>query len=62
MSMPKQTPPVPWRRVLHSRDIWFLSLMYFCYGWVLWLYMAWPFNHEARARGIAESETPGSSG
>ena len=34
-------PAIPWRRILTSRDVWLLSLTYFCYGWVLWLYLAW---------------------
>ena len=37
----KQKGSVPWRRILRSRDLWFLSAMYFCYGWVLWLYLNW---------------------
>jgi sugar phosphate permease len=38
---PKVKPPVPWRRILNSRDVWFLSAMYFCYGWGLWMYLVW---------------------
>src|SRR5690606_34742355 len=30
---------VPWGRILRSRDLWFLSALYFCYGWVLWMYL-----------------------
>lgn len=32
---------VPWRRILHGRNLWFLSSMYFCYGWVAWMYLFW---------------------
>ena len=32
-------PAVPWGRILRSRDLLFLSLMYFCYGWVFWMYL-----------------------
>jgi MFS transporter, ACS family, glucarate transporter len=41
---------VPWGRILRSRDLWYLSLVYFCYGWVLWLYLAWfpTYLREAR--------------
>lgn len=41
---------VPWRRILRSRDLWYLSTVYFCYGWVLWLYLAWfpTYLREAR--------------
>jgi len=32
---------VPWSRIVRSSDLWILSACYFCYGWVLWLYLAW---------------------
>jgi len=32
---------VPWSKILTSKDIRLLSISYFCYGWVLWLYLAW---------------------
>jgi sugar phosphate permease len=32
---------VPWRLILASSDLWFLSSSYFCYGWVLWMYLTW---------------------
>jgi MFS transporter, ACS family, glucarate transporter len=38
---PQNKPAVPWRTILHSPDVWYLSTMYFCYGWVFWLYMQW---------------------
>jgi MFS family permease len=38
---PRGVVDVPWRRILRSRDLWFLSSMYFCYGWVLWMYLFW---------------------
>ena len=34
-------PSIPWRRIFGSKDVWLLSATYFCYGWVLWLYLAW---------------------
>ena len=41
---------VPWSLIVHSKEVWFLSSMYFCYGWVLWMYLAWfpTYLHEAR--------------
>jgi len=43
-------PAVPWGLILRSRDLWYLSTIYFCYGWVLWLYLAWfpTYLREAR--------------
>jgi MFS family permease len=42
---------VPWRRILRSPDLWFLSCMYFCYGWVLWMYLQWYPTYLMEARG-----------
>ena len=42
---------VPWRRILRSPDLWFLSCMYFCYGWVLWMYLNWYPTYLVEARG-----------
>jgi sugar phosphate permease len=42
---------VPWRRILRSPDLWFLSCMYFCYGWVLWMYLTWYPTYLVEARG-----------
>ncbi len=43
---------VPWRRILRSRNLWFLSSMYFCYGWVLWMYLFWLPTYLVEARGF----------
>src|SRR5262249_37394960 len=40
----------PWGRILRSRDLWFLSTMYFCYGWVLWMYLQWMPTYLVEAR------------
>lgn len=46
----KEKHRIPWRRILRSPDLWVLSTTYFCYGWVLWLYLAWfpTYLREAR--------------
>ena len=45
---------VPWRRILRSRNLWFLSSMYFCYGWVLWMYLFWLPTYLVEARGFSQ--------
>jgi sugar phosphate permease len=42
---------VPWRTILRSPNLWFLSAMYFCYGWVLWMYLNWYPTYLVEARG-----------
>src|SRR5215831_11573595 len=41
---------VPWARILRSRDLRCLSIMYFCYGWVFWMYMTWLPTYLAEQR------------
>lgn len=45
---------VPWRQILRSRDLWFLSSMYFCYGWVLWMYLFWLPTYLVEVRGYTQ--------
>jgi MFS transporter, ACS family, glucarate transporter len=45
---------VPWSQILISRDLWFLSTVYFCYGWVLWLYLAWFPTYLREARHFSQ--------
>ena len=45
---------VPWRSILRSRDLWYLSIMYFCYGWVLWMYLTWLPTYLAQARSFTQ--------
>src|SRR5438105_3992606 len=45
---------VPWGAILHSRDLWYLSVMYFCYGWVLWMYLTWLPTYFIEARSFTQ--------
>ena len=53
----KASRRVPWSVILRSRDVWRLSCAYFCYGWVLWLYLNWfpTYLREARHFSAAQS-------
>jgi MFS family permease len=48
---------VPWSRILRSRDLWYLSSVYFCYGWVIWLYLAWFPTYLREARHFTALKT-----
>ncbi len=37
----RKSTSVPWRQILHSRQMWILSAMYFCYAYVLAVYLYW---------------------
>lgn len=45
--------PVPWRRILSSRTIWMISLMYFCYQWGLSVYLDWFPTYLKESRGFS---------
>jgi MFS family permease len=51
---PKTRGAVPWRRILHSRDLLCLSLSYFCYGWVLWMYLQWLPTYLSEGRHLGQ--------
>ena len=43
---------VSWRTIFGSRDVWYLTLSYFCYGYVAWIFFSWFFTYLARVRGL----------
>jgi len=51
---PRTRTAVPWRRILRSRDLLCLSLMYFCYGWVFWMYLQWLPTYLSEVRHFAQ--------
>jgi sugar phosphate permease len=40
-SLLAEKPPIPWRKILHSKDLWALTFSYFTYGYTLWIYLTW---------------------
>ena len=45
---------VPWRKILRSRDLRYLSAAYFCYAWVLYVYLQWVPTYLMEARGYTQ--------
>jgi ACS family glucarate transporter-like MFS transporter len=43
---------VPWTRVLQSREVWAVTLSYFCYGYVAWTFFSWFYLYLAKVRGL----------
>jgi ACS family glucarate transporter-like MFS transporter len=43
---------VPWKRVAQSLDVWALTLSYFCYGYVAWIFFSWFYRYLAKVRGL----------
>ncbi len=46
------TPLVPWGRVARSKEVWALTLSYFCYGYVAWIFFSWFYRYLAKVRGL----------
>ncbi len=43
---------VPWRRVVGSREVWAVTVSYFCYGYVAWIFFSWFYRYLAKFRGL----------
>lgn len=43
---------VPWRRVLGSKEVLAVTVSYFCYGYVAWIFFSWFFRYLAKVRGL----------
>ena len=43
---------VPWKRVIRSRDVWAVTISYFCYGYVAWIFFSWFYRYLAKVRGL----------
>jgi MFS transporter, ACS family, glucarate transporter len=51
---PEQSAPkrVPWGKILSHPDVWLITLSYFSFVYVAWLFFAWFFIYLARVRGM----------
>lgn len=43
---------VPWSRVVRSREVWAVTISYFCYGYVAWIFFSWFYRYLAKVRGL----------
>jgi ACS family glucarate transporter-like MFS transporter len=43
---------VPWTRVVKSREVWAITVSYFCYGYVAWIFFSWFYRYLAKVRGL----------
>jgi ACS family glucarate transporter-like MFS transporter len=43
---------VPWSRVLRSKEVWGVTVSYFCYGYVAWIFFSWFYRYLAKVRGL----------
>jgi ACS family glucarate transporter-like MFS transporter len=47
-----QTTLIPWRKVVRSKEVLALTVSYFCYGYVAWIFFAWFYIYLSRVRGL----------
>jgi len=43
---------VPWKRVLTSKDVLAVTVSYFCFGYVAWIFFSWFYIYLAQVRGL----------
>lgn len=43
---------VSWREVMRSREVWAVTISYFGYGYVAWIFFAWFYRYLAKVRGL----------
>lgn len=41
-----------WRRVVSSKEVWAVTLSYFCYGYVAWIFFSWFYIYLAQVRKL----------
>jgi ACS family glucarate transporter-like MFS transporter len=46
------TRRVSWKNILVSKNVWAVTLSYFCFGYVAWIFFSWFFIYLARVRGL----------
>ena len=51
-SRPTIRPPIPWQRIFLNRAVWALTLSYFTFGYVVWIFFSWFFIYLAEVRGL----------
>jgi ACS family glucarate transporter-like MFS transporter len=49
--------PLAWRTICGDRNVRLLTLSYFCYGYLAWIFLAWFFIYLRTARGMDLSTT-----
>ena len=43
---------ISWSRIARSKEVWAITVSYFCYGYVAWIFFSWFFRYLATVRGL----------
>lgn len=49
---PENSRLLSWSTILSSPNVWILSLAYFCFGFVAWIFFSWFYLYLAKVRGM----------
>jgi len=47
-----ETRPLPWKTILASKNVLAITLSYFCYGYVAYIFFTWFFSYLSTVRGL----------
>jgi ACS family glucarate transporter-like MFS transporter len=47
-----QANALPWSVILRSKDVWLVTLSYFCFGYVAWIFFSWFHRYLFTVRGL----------
>lgn len=51
-SMAASDDRILWSTILSSKNVWAVTLAYFCFGYVAWIFFTWFFIYLAKVRGL----------
>ena len=43
---------IPWSKILTGRNVWAVTLSYFCFGYSSWIFFSWFYIYLAKVRGL----------
>jgi len=43
---------IPWMNILSSKNVWAVTLAYFCFGYIAWIFFTWFFIYLSKVRGL----------
>jgi MFS transporter, ACS family, glucarate transporter len=44
--------PISWTCIFQSKEVWAVTISYFCYGYVAWIFFSWFYRYLAKVRGL----------
>jgi MFS transporter, ACS family, glucarate transporter len=47
-----KAPTLPWSVILKSKEVWLVTLSYFCFGYVAWIFFSWFYRYLFKVRGL----------